>query len=87
MACRELAELTISAGLISQEAGKQLKELMKVGVVTLALNWTDSLPKSSEVRIGAGTRGCTGLHRVSPLCMCVLKAACAERRVCQLTGE
>jgi hypothetical protein len=49
IACRIIDTLTISAGLISQEAGNQIKELMKMGPVTLALNWTDALPKSGLV--------------------------------------
>lgn len=75
MCCRELAELTISAGLISQEAGKQIKELMKVGPVTLALNWTDALPKRSQVRVGKGSRGCAGMCRVLTCCAQVRKTS------------
>ncbi|GBF87811.1 vacuolar-sorting receptor-like protein [Raphidocelis subcapitata] len=49
-AARALAGLTISAGLISQEDGAALKELLRRGApVAVALNWTDVLPRSSKV--------------------------------------
>lgn len=41
--------MAIPAGLISQAAGNRLKELLKAGPVSVALNWTDSLPRSSTV--------------------------------------
>ncbi len=46
---RELGELTISAALISQEDGEGLKQLLNKGSVTIALNWTDILPKAQKV--------------------------------------
>jgi len=49
-ATRELKELTISAGLISQADGQILKDLLKNGLtVSVALNWTDLLPKADKV--------------------------------------
>jgi hypothetical protein len=47
--CRELAQVTIAAGLISQADGEAIKELLKRGPVSVALNWTDVLPKAQTV--------------------------------------
>jgi hypothetical protein len=45
-----LAGLTISAGLISEADGAALKELLRGRApVTVALNWTDVLPRSNKV--------------------------------------
>lgn len=46
---REAQDLTISAGLISQRDGDTLKALLSKGPVTVALNWTDLLPKKHKV--------------------------------------
>ncbi|KIZ05710.1 Vacuolar-sorting receptor 2 [Monoraphidium neglectum] len=48
-AARLLGDLTLSAGLISQEDGAALKDLLRHGPVSIALNWTDVLPKQSKV--------------------------------------
>ncbi|KIZ02215.1 Vacuolar-sorting receptor 2 [Monoraphidium neglectum] len=47
-AARQLQDLTISAGLISQQDGASLKALLKKGPVTVALNWTDLIPKAQK---------------------------------------
>jgi hypothetical protein len=47
---RELASLTISAGLISQEDGRKLKDMLRQGPVAVALNWTDAFPKAQRVQ-------------------------------------
>lgn len=47
--CRELAQMAISAGLISEADGNAIKELLKKGPVSVALNWTDVLPKANQV--------------------------------------
>lgn len=44
-----VAEITISAGLISQADGEYLKSLLRRGPVTVALNWTDVLPQARKV--------------------------------------
>lgn len=46
---RELAQITIPAGLLSQADGESLKELLRKGPVSVALNWTDLMPKASKV--------------------------------------
>lgn len=51
--CRELAQITIPAGLLSQADGEALKELLRKGPVSVALNWTDLMPKASKVRPAA----------------------------------
>jgi hypothetical protein len=48
--CRELAQITIPAGLLSQADGEAVKELLRKGPVSVALNWTDLMPKASKVR-------------------------------------
>jgi hypothetical protein len=49
LCCRELAEIHIPAGLLSQGDGEALKELLRKGPVSVALNWTDLMPKASKV--------------------------------------
>lgn len=46
---RELAQITLPAGLISQADGESIKELLRKGPVSVALNWTDLMPKASKV--------------------------------------
>jgi hypothetical protein len=46
---RELAQITIPAGLVSQADGEAIKELLRKGSVSVALNWTDLMPKASKV--------------------------------------
>lgn len=50
LSCRELAQIHIPAGLLSQGDGEALKELLRKGPVSAALNWTDLMPKASKVR-------------------------------------
>ena len=66
---RELQELTISAGLISQDDGEALKALLKKGgAITVALNWTDLLPKAKKAR--RHLRGSTGRAYAGVRCRC-----------------
>jgi hypothetical protein len=46
---RELAQITIPAGLLSQADGESLKELLRKGPLSVALNWTDLMPKANKV--------------------------------------
>jgi hypothetical protein len=46
---RELAALSISAGLISQGDGQRLKDMLRQGPVAVALNWTDAFPRAERV--------------------------------------
>eukprot|EP00879_Flechtneria_rotunda_P025785 GHRR01027431.1.p1 GENE.GHRR01027431.1~~GHRR01027431.1.p1 ORF type:complete len:246 (+),score=33.82 GHRR01027431.1:159-896(+) len=46
---RELSQTAISAGLISQTDGDTIKGLLQKGPVSVALNWTDLMPKASKV--------------------------------------
>lgn len=46
---RELAQMSLSAGLISQTDGEYIKDLLRKGPVSVALNWTDLMPKASKV--------------------------------------
>jgi len=46
---RELAQITIPAGLISQADGEAIRDLLRKGPVSVALNWTDLMPKASKV--------------------------------------
>jgi hypothetical protein len=46
---RELAQIGISSGLISEADGNAIKELLRKGPVSVALNWTDVLPKANKV--------------------------------------
>jgi hypothetical protein len=57
--CRELAQIGISSGLISEADGNAIKELLRKGPVSVALNWTDVLPKAKQVAAAAaaGTAG------------------------------
>lgn len=48
-AARMLNDVTISAALISLEDGAKLKSLLRQGSVTVALNWTDLLPRAPSV--------------------------------------
>lgn len=43
-------ELHVSAALISQDDAKFLKDLLRRGPVTLALNWSSALPQATVVR-------------------------------------
>jgi hypothetical protein len=43
--------MAISAGLISQDDGNYLKDLLKKGPVSVALNWTDLVPKAKKVHL------------------------------------
>jgi hypothetical protein len=44
-----LAQIGISSGLISEADGNAIKELLRKGPVSVALNWTDVLPKAKQV--------------------------------------
>jgi hypothetical protein len=46
---RELAALSISAGLVTQRDGQRLKDMLRQGPVAVALNWTDAFPKAERV--------------------------------------
>lgn len=48
---RELAQIGISSGLISEADGNAIKELLRKGPVSVALNWTDVLPKANKVGV------------------------------------
>jgi hypothetical protein len=52
LCCRELAQIGISSGLISEAEGNAIKELLRKGPVSVALNWTDVLPKAKQVGSG-----------------------------------
>jgi hypothetical protein len=51
---RELAQIGISSGLISEADGNAIKELLRKGPVSVALNWTDVLPKAKQVGSSKG---------------------------------
>lgn len=41
--------MSISAALVSQPDGEYIKEMLRKGPVSVALNWTDLMPKTSKV--------------------------------------
>jgi hypothetical protein len=51
LVCRELAQITVPAGLLSQADGEAIKDLLRKGPVSVALNWTDLMPKASKVGV------------------------------------
>lgn len=79
--CRELAQMSISAGLISQPAGEYIKDMLRKGPVTVALNWTDLMPKANKVCVQTSTV-CSDSQLAASRSREYLPAACCAGWAC-----
>jgi hypothetical protein len=78
--CRELAQITVPAGLLSQADGEAIKDLLRKGPVSVALNWTDLMPKASKV-------GASGRQHQFCLFYCDSLQAARETRKILFAGQ